>query len=79
MGGETPMERLRDHDSQVVPTPPMSYQEQQAWQSKRAIIDQKFMVAGHEPEDPSCNHLHWRFRLHGRYCTCGSIMCDHGD
>lgn len=65
MGGETPMERLRDHDSQVVPTPPMSYQEQQAWQSERSAIDQKFVAAGHKAEDTSCNHLHWRFAKHG--------------
>lgn len=73
------MNRIPDHDSQTVPTPPMEYQAQQAWQSERKAADEKFVAAGHEPEDVSCNHLHWRFRLHGRHCTCGSIMSDPGD
>lgn len=73
------MERLRDHDSQVVQAPQMSYQAQQAFQSERVTVDKKFVVAGHEPEDISCNHLHWEFRKHGRYCTCGTIMSDPGD
>lgn len=73
------MDRLRDHNSQVVPTPPMSYQAQQTFQSKRAVIDKKFVATGHTPEDTSCNHMHWEFAKHGRYCTCGTVMMDPGD
>ena len=73
------MGRLRDHDSQVVPTPPMSYQAQQSFQSERTAADSKFVAAGHTTEDTGCNHLHWNFDKHGRYCTCGTCICDFGD
>lgn len=26
-----------------------------------------------------CDHSHWRFVRHGRYCTCGALMSDPGD
>jgi hypothetical protein len=57
----------------------MSYQAQQSFQSERVAVDKKFVAAGHTPEDITCNHLHYRFKEHGRYCTCGTAMCDFGD
>jgi len=45
----------------------------------RAEYDQKFVKAGHEPGSKTCDHKHYSFEKHGRYCTCGTIMCDFGD
>lgn len=42
-------------------------------------IDQKFIKAGHKPENTSCDHAHYKFKEHGRYCTCGTIIVDFGD
>jgi hypothetical protein len=41
--------------------------------------EQAFLRAGHRPENRSCDHKHYDFKKHGRYCTCGSIMVDFGD
>ncbi len=42
-------------------------------------VDEKFVAAGHKPENTSCNHKQWKFEKHGRYCPCGTIMIDFGD
>ena len=39
----------------------------------------KFQRAGHMPENPECDHKHWDFRTHVRYCPCGTVMVDFGD
>ena len=42
----------------------------------RREVDARFIRAGHEPEDPNCDHKDWS----GRYCLkCGTCMCDPGD
>lgn len=45
----------------------------------RGRIDRSFVAAGHHPEYRTCDHKHYRFYLHGRYCTCGTCMVDPGD
>lgn len=42
-------------------------------------IDEKFCLAGHQPENPQCSHEQWDEKTHGRYCPCGTIMVDFGD
>ena len=42
-------------------------------------MDAGFIRAGHRPENKNCDHLHWVFDKHGRYCTCGTSMFDPGD
>lgn len=44
-----------------------------------AAYDLKFVRAGHEAENRLCNHSHYDFKKHGRFCTCGTVMCDFGD
>jgi hypothetical protein len=41
--------------------------------------EKKFRAAGHKPENKDCDHQHWKFDVHGRYCTCGTVMVDFGD
>lgn len=45
----------------------------------RAEYDRKFVRAGHKPGSKVCDHKHYSFEKHGRYCMCGTIMCDPGD
>lgn len=43
------------------------------------MIEQKFVKLGYQPENKSCDHRHYEFKKHGRYCTFGTIMADFGD
>jgi hypothetical protein len=31
------------------------------------------------PDDPICDHKHYKYEKHGRRCTCGTLMVDPGD
>ena len=44
-----------------------------------ATTDEKFIRAGHQPENTGCDHTLWKFEKHGRYCPCGTVMIDFGD
>ena len=45
----------------------------------RVLVDEKFVKAGHKPENTSCDHAQYSFKEHGRYCPCGTCMVDFGD
>ena len=46
---------------------------------KRWLADEKFVRAGHPPENTNCDHRNWIFEKDGRYCPCGTVMIDFGD
>ena len=51
----------------------------QELEKKKKEAEEKFLRAGHKPEDRACDHSRWNFTEHGRYCPCGTIMMDFGD
>lgn len=48
---------------------------------RKKEIDDRFVAAGHRPEDPNCDHANWKsMSQSGRYCLdCDTCMTDPGD
>ena len=42
-------------------------------------IEQKFMRAARKVKNTNCDHKHYNFKEHGRFCTCGTAMSDLGN
>jgi hypothetical protein len=47
--------------------------------ASQVAADLNYVAKGYPAENRLCDHKHYRFNEHGRYCSCGTQMCDPGD